>query len=154
MYIHRSLSASIGKRQQFFHWKTPGAGGGIADSATVEGNFRVPVTRQATDKMADAMSSGRNSTISQPTIALSQYYTVVLTVRLYFPIRFYTTKIRRKSTASYSYDEMLTSRLRDDRMKNRRDRAPFIPSRQGGGGSRGHQVHTECTCTWLFIGFY
>jgi len=35
------LSASIGKRQQFFHWKTLGAGGGIANSATVEGNFRV-----------------------------------------------------------------------------------------------------------------
>ena len=22
------------------------------------------------------------------------------------------------------------------------------------GGSRGHQVHTECICTWLSIGFY
>ena len=39
------LSASIGKRQQFFHWKTPGAGSEIADSLTVEGNFRVPATR-------------------------------------------------------------------------------------------------------------
>jgi len=74
------LSARIGKRQQFFHWKTLGAGGGIANSATVKGNFRVPATRQATNKMADAMSSGRNSTISQPTIALSQCYTAVLAV--------------------------------------------------------------------------
>ena len=57
LYIHRSLSASIGKRQQFIHWKTPRAGGGIANSATVEGNFRVPATRQATNKMADAQGS-------------------------------------------------------------------------------------------------
>ena len=118
MYIHRSLSASIGKRQQFFHWKTLGARGGIADSATVEGNFRVPATRQATNKMADAMFSGRNSTISQ----LSQCYTAVLTVRLYDPIRFYTTKIDRQL---FLYDEIFTSLLRDDRMKNRRDRRFF-----------------------------
>jgi len=43
-----------------------------------------------------AMSSGRNSTISQPTIALSQCYSAVLTVWLYDPIRFYTTKIDRQ----------------------------------------------------------
>jgi len=71
LHIHRSVSASIGKRGQCFHWKTPGAGGGIANSVTVEGNSRVPATRQATGKMADAMSSGRNSTISQPTIAIA-----------------------------------------------------------------------------------
>ena len=58
-------------RQQFFHWKTPGAGGGIANFVTVEGNFRVPAMRQATNKMADVKSSGRNSTISQPTIAIA-----------------------------------------------------------------------------------
>jgi len=39
-------------------------------------------------------------------------------------------------------------------MKNRRDRAPFIGNPLGGGGSRGHQVHTECICTWLSIGFF
>jgi len=46
----------------------------------------------------------------------------------------------------------LTSLLRDDRMKNRRDRAPFIGNPPG--GSRDHQVHTECICTWLSIGFF
>ena len=129
MYIHRSVSASIGKRQQFFHWKTPGAGGGIAYSATVEGNFRVPATRQATNKMADAMSSGRNLPTKYRTFALSQCYTAVLTLYDYTILY---DSIRRKSTASYSYVEMFTSLLRDNRMKNRRDRAPFIPSRHGG----------------------
>jgi len=70
------LSASIGKRQQFFHWKTLGAGGGIANSATVEGNVWVPATRQATNKMADASISDRNLPIKYRTFALSQCYTV------------------------------------------------------------------------------
>jgi len=51
------LSVSIGKRQQFFYWKTPGAGSEIANSLTVEGNFRLPATRRATNKMADASIS-------------------------------------------------------------------------------------------------
>ena len=46
-------------------------------------------------------------------------------------IRAYTF-LYDETTASYSYNEMLTSFLRDDRIKNRRDRAPFIPSGQGG----------------------
>ena len=51
------LSASIGKCQQFFHWKTPaGAGSEIADSLTVEGNFRVPATQ-----FADQVSHFRNA---------------------------------------------------------------------------------------------
>ena len=69
----------MGKRQQFFHWKTPGAGGGIANSVTVEGNFQVPATRQATDKMADAMSSGRNSTIRN-LLSLSLYRFSTVTI--------------------------------------------------------------------------
>jgi len=90
------LSVSIGKCQQFFHWKTPGAGSEIANSLTVEGNFRVPATRRATNKMADASISDRNLPIKYRTFSLSQCYTAVLTVRLYDPIRFYTTKIDRQ----------------------------------------------------------
>ena len=56
-----------------------------------------------------------------------------------------------ETTASYSNGEMFTLELRRRRrrLKNRCDRAPLIPS--GQGGSRGHQVHTECTCTWLLL---
>jgi len=80
------LSASIGKRQQFFHWKTFGAGGEIADSATVEGNFRVPATRQAINKMADASISDRNLPIKYRTFALSQCYTAYTYTSLYVSI--------------------------------------------------------------------
>jgi len=35
------------------------------------------------------------------------------------------------------------------------ERLLYPPDRwSGGGGSRGYQVHTECTCTWLSIGFF
>ena len=64
------LSASIGKRQQFFHWKTPGAGSEIANSLTVKGNFRVPATRRATNKMADASITDRNLPIMYRTFAM------------------------------------------------------------------------------------
>jgi len=107
------LSASIGKCQQFFHWKTPaGAGSEIADSLTVEGNFRVPATQ-----FADQVSHFRNAI---PLIRIRAY-----------------TFLYDETTASYSYDEMLTSFLRDDRMKNRRDRAPFIGTPLGVPGVTG-----------------
>jgi len=78
------LSATIGKRQQFFHWKTPGAGSEIADSLTVERNFRVPATRRATNKMADASIPDRTLP--------SKYRTFTMLYRLYEPIRSYTTR--------------------------------------------------------------
>ena len=55
-----------------------------------------------------------------------------------------------ETTASYSYDEMLTSFLRDDRMKNRCDRAPFI-----GGGSRFSRFSgvIECKPSAYVLGF-
>jgi len=82
------LSASIGKRHQFFHWKTPGAGSKIANSLTVEGNFRVPATRRATNKMADASISDRN-----------------------LPIKFRTFVLRNAIYRLYAYDPI----RRDDR---------------------------------------
>jgi len=39
-----------------------------------------------------------------------------------------------ETTASYSNGEMFTLELRRRRLKNRCDRAPFIPSGQGGPG--------------------
>jgi len=77
------LSASIGKRHQFFHWKTPGAGSKIANSLTVEGNFRVPATRRATNKMADASISDRNLPIKFRTFVLSQCYIPLIRIRSY-----------------------------------------------------------------------
>jgi len=57
--------------------------------------------------------------------------------------------IRRKSTASYSYEEMFTSLLRDDGMKNRRDRVSFIPSAQGGGVTQDFfKSETICAFHW------
>jgi len=70
----------------------------------------------------------------------------------------YTTlydSIRRQSTASYSYDEMLTSLLRDDRMRNRRDRAPFIGNPPEGegvpGSSSSYRVHMYLAFYRLFL---
>jgi len=60
---------------------------------------------------------------------LNGVYTLEMYV--YTTIRSHTI-LYDETTASYSYDEMLTSLLRVVRMKNRCDRAPFIPFRTGG----------------------
>ena len=94
MNIHRRLSASIGKRQQFFHWKAPGAGGGIANSVTVEGTSESllrgkPPTRCPTRCLPAEIRRFRN--------LLSHFRNAIpLTVRLYDPIRFCTTKTDRQ----------------------------------------------------------
>jgi len=67
-------------------------------------------------------------------------------------IPLYVCTTIRKSTASYSYDEIFTSLLRDDRMKNRCDRALlYTPDRRGSGGVPGssgaNRVH-------LYLAFY
>jgi len=102
------LSASIGKRQQFFHWKTPGAGSDIADSLTVEGNFRVPATRQATNKMADASISDRNLRSKYRTFAMLFRCTDCTT------IRFYTTKIDRQLFLRRDIDFVSPRRLNEE----------------------------------------
>ena len=138
------LSDSIGKRQQFFHWKTPGTGSEIANSLTVEGNFRVPATRRATNKMADATTCGRNLSIKYPTIADFRNAIPLIRIRSY-------TILYDETIASYSYGEKLTVELRRRLTKCLRSSTFY---RKPPGGSRGHQVHTECICTWLSIGFY
>jgi len=51
---------------------------------------QVPATRRATNKMADATTSGRNLSIKYPTIAMLYGYTyTILAIRLYDPIRSY-----------------------------------------------------------------
>ena len=82
-------TGGIGQYRQasaVFHWKTPGAGSEIANSLTIEGNFRVPATRRATNNMADASISYRNLPI--------KYRTFPMLYRLYIygPIRFCTTR--------------------------------------------------------------
>jgi len=142
------LSVSIGKCQQFFHWKTPGAGSEIANSLTVEGNFRVPATRRATNKMADASISDRNLPIKYRTFAML-YRCTDCRLRLYDPIRFYTTKIDRQLFLWRDVDLVSPRRLNEKSL-----RSSAFYRNPPPGGSRGHQVQTECICTWLSIGLF
>ena len=109
-------------RAAIFRWKTLGAGSEFANSLTVEGNFRAPTTRRATNKMADATTSGRNLSIKYPTIAMLYRLYAYDPVRLYDLIR--------------SYGEMFTADLRLRRLTmNVRSGAIYSNPPGGGWGS-------------------
>ena len=132
------LSASIGKRQQFFHWKTQGAGSRFAHGRRELPSPCYASSHQRVDfrlKFADQVSHFRI-----PLIRIRAY-----------------TFLYDETTASYSNGEMLTVEHRRRRLTKCLRSSAFYRKtlpRDGGGGSRGHQVHTECICTWLSIGFF
>ena len=124
-------------RAAIFHWKILGAGSEIANSLTVEGNFRVPATRRATNKMADATTSGRN-------------FVTKCRLRNIIPLYCYTTI--RSLTASYSYAEMFTEDFRLRRLtKSLRSGAFYRNPPPGGPGSLSARSPSG---TWLSIGFF
>ena len=148
MYIHRSVShrsvsASIGKRQQFFHWNTPGAGGGIANSVTVEGNFRVPATRQATGKMADGLPAQIRRFRNLLSLSLYRFSTLTIGTSL--------SKIDRQLFLWLDVDCRAPTTTTEKSLRS----SPFYRETPPGGGKkppRGGGL--GCTCTWPSIGFF
>jgi len=151
VYIHRSLSASVGKRQQFFHWKTPGAGGGIANSVTVEGNFRVPATRQATTRWPTRCLPAEIRRFRN-LLSLSLYRFSTLTIGTSL------SKIDRHLFLWHDVDCRAPTTTTEKSLRS----SPFYrktPRGAGGVNSSGGVVAKQrqgglgCTCTWLSIGF-
>jgi len=101
------LSASIGKRQQFFHWKTQGAGSRFAHGRRELPSPCYASSHQRVDfrlKFADQVS---------------HFPIPLIRIRAY-------TFLYDETTASYSNGEMLTVELRRRRLTNAYDGAPFI----------------------------
>ena len=124
-----------------FHWKILCAGSEFANSLTIERNFRVPTTKRATNKMADATTSGRNLSIKYPTIA--DLRNAIPLIR----IRSYTTTDRQLFLWRDVHSRSPTTTTEESLRSSAFYRNP--PR-----GSRGHQVQTGWICTWLSIGFY